>query len=69
MTLKLLAKQTLQPVTVEETDELIAAIDQDPLGDGDTWDLHQEIDADRLNDFLDSALKDAKTADSTANKA
>lgn len=69
MALKLFAKPALQPVAVEETDELIQAIDQDPLGDGDTWDLHQEIDADRLNDFLDAALKDAKAADSSQNKA
>lgn len=52
----------LAPVTVEETDELIEAINQDPLGDGDTWDLHQEIDAERLNKFLDEALNDQKNS-------
>ncbi len=56
----------LQPVTVEENDELIEAINSDPLGDGDTWDLHQEIDASRLNEFLDAALKDAKAVNSTS---
>jgi hypothetical protein len=55
----------LQPVTVEENDELIKAINNDPLGDGDTWDLHQDIDASRLNEFLDAALKDAKAVDSS----
>ncbi len=50
----------LQTVPVEENDELIKAIESDPLGDGEAWDLHQEIDAVRLNMFLDEALKDAK---------
>lgn len=51
----------LQPVTVEESDELIEAINRDPLGDGDTWDLKQEVNAERLNEFLDAALKDQKS--------
>lgn len=59
----------LQPVAVEETDELLQAIDSDPLGDGDNWDLHQEIDADRLNKFLDAALEDAKAAESGNKKS
>ena len=59
----------LQPVTVDESDELIQAINTDPLGDGDSWDLHQEIDATRLNEFLDAALKDAAAANSTNSKS
>jgi hypothetical protein len=60
MALKLFQKNMqLQPVTVsQESDELIEAIQNDPLGDGDAWDLHQEIDPTRLNRFLDDALKD-----------
>lgn len=69
MAFKLLQKpMQLQPVAVEETDELIQAINNDPLGDGDAWDLHQEIDPQRLNDFLDSALKDAKAVNSDTDK-
>lgn len=51
----------LAPVTAnQETDELIQAIQKDPLGDGDTWDLHQDLDAVKINAFLDEALSDAR---------
>lgn len=68
MAFKLFQKpMQLQPVTVDrESDELIQAIQNNPLGDDDAWDLHQEIDPDRLNKFLDEALKDAKIANSEA---
>jgi len=70
MAFKILQKPLqLQPIAIEETDELTEAIKSDPLGDGDSWDLHQDIDANRLNEFLDAALEDAHVVDSTNNQS
>lgn len=60
MAFKLFSKpMQLQPVTVEENDELIQAINKDPLGNGDVFNLQEELDPENLNKFLDAALEDA----------
>lgn len=63
-------KLTLATVPADE-DELIEAIQNDPLGAGDdnTWDLHEDVDATQIERFLSDALNDMDPAERKALEA
>lgn len=54
------SQMQLAPVAGDENDELLRSIQEDPFGIGDDnrWDLREEINPDRLEAFLDEALRD-----------
>ncbi len=54
-------RMQLAPVPIDDpSDELIKAIDEDPIGSADEqyWDLHDTIDPDKLDRFWERAVEE-----------